>query len=94
MQGEWLHPKDDRYPHRSVWHILRQVELFDQIKVGNWVHSSIDPKIVRRVDAVTKDGHLIFDYHNNLEILNRDDWVLGDWIDTPLPKGEGILNQR
>lgn len=79
MRGEWLSREDFRYPHRSVWEILRQ---YSDVKVGDWVHSSIDLKAIHLVEKISEEDNLIFNYQTDLRLLDRDEWVLDDWCKT------------
>jgi hypothetical protein len=87
QRGEWVSSENDRYPHRSTWQIIRQYEAFEEVKVGDWVHSSLNPKVLRLVEKIGVEGDLIFNYATDLELLDRDEWVLDDWSKVfPVPE--------
>jgi hypothetical protein len=77
-RGEYVSREDLRYPHRSVWAILRQVEAFDRVKAGDRICSSLQPKNVRVVEnADVEMLWLVEDL--SVEGISKEEWVLDDW---------------
>jgi hypothetical protein len=77
-RGEWICKEDHRYPHRSTWDILRQVEAFAAVKAGDKVHSSIAPQRIIVVETIGEKGLLVIDGKCQ-DLIDLDIWVLDDW---------------
>lgn len=77
-RGEYVSREDFRYPRRSTWEILQQVDEFAKVVAGDRVHSSIAPDEVRIVEHI---GSIVvfFTIGGTLHSLDRDEWVLDDW---------------
>jgi hypothetical protein len=79
-RGEWVSREDFRYPHRTVWEILRQTDAFDRVKVGDRVRSSITPQEIYTIDG--KNALSVYWREGAMSIersLDRDEWILDDW---------------